>query len=61
MVFLVNAVLAALNLESALRQVCFGVAYVVYKRYANNLHIEALQQQIILSTLTLQVQGHGIL
>lgn len=61
MVPLFNAVLAAPNLESALRQVCFGVAYLVYKRYTDNLHCEALQQRIIFSALTLQVQGHGIL
>lgn len=61
MVPLFNAVLAALNLESALTQVWLGVAYLVYKRYTDNLHCEALQQRIILSTLTLQVQGHGIL
>lgn len=60
MVSLFNAVLEALNLEAAFTQGCFGVIYLVYKRDADNLHCEGLQQ-IIPSTLTPRVQGQGIL
>lgn len=61
MVSFFNAVLEALNLEAAFTQGCFGVTYLVYKRDADNLHCEGLQQQIIPSTLTPRVQGQGIL